>query len=484
MTHSKMSHTRYGVASPAIATSQTSLPGCCVAVIGGGFSGTMAAIHLRRLLPQEQKVLLIERSGHFARGLAYADTGAAHLLNVRAANMSAFPDDAQHYERWLETVAPHVATEIHRTAAGIFTTRRLYGRYLRATLAEEMKRSGGMVRLVADEVTSLTPAPGGWRLSCRSGKDILAAGAVLACGNLPALRPSDSVAVRNPWSSEALSNLRPDEPVLIIGTGLTMADLVLALHTQGFRGPVFALSRRGKLPHRHEAIGQTWPTSNFTAAERGTTLALLQAVRRQLHTAQAAGISWRAVIDSLRPITAELWHGLNVVERARFLRHLRPYWDIHRHRMAPPAAEIVDALTSSGALRIIRGRIRNIQYASDHATMTFARHGSPQAETLQAQRIIFATGLEGTLANTGLPASLLAQGLVRLDQHSLGLEVTESLAVIGADGSPAPNLWALGPLVRGVFWECLAVPDIRVQAERLAQAIAPVISPASLAYGK
>ena len=461
-----------GLAAPPAQLGGTASSACAIAIIGAGFSGTMAAIHLRRLLPPDQVIFLIERSGRFARGLAYADTGAAHLLNVRAANMSAFPDDAGHFERWVEANAANWPGEIHRTPAGIFATRRFYGRYLRAALHAEISASGGTVRLLADEVQALAPTPGGWRLACRSGKSIEAAGVVLAAGNLPASRPCDGVEFRDPWTPAALADLQPDAPVLLVGTGLTMVDLVMALRARGFRGPVVALSRRGLLPHPHEVIGQAWPAPTFTSVERGTAAGLLRAVRAQLQAAQAQGIGWRAVIDSLRPITADVWCDLPEPERARFLRHLRPYWDIHRHRMAPPAAATIQNLLGSGGLRIVRGRVREVERRPGDATVTFDNRATGVPETMEVQRVIYATGLQGQRAGMGLLPNLLAAGQAQLDRQELGLAVTKSLAVIDAQGNPARNLWALGPIVRGVFWECLAVPDIRVQARQLSQAIA------------
>jgi uncharacterized NAD(P)/FAD-binding protein YdhS len=467
-----------GLAAPPIQLGGTASSACAIAIIGAGFSGTMAAIHLRRLLPPDQVIFLIERSGRFARGLAYADTGAAHLLNVRAANMSAFPDDAGHFERWVEANAANWPNEIHRTPAGIFATRRVYGRYLRAALHAEINASGGTVRLLADEVQALAPTPGGWRLACRSGKSIEAAGVVLAAGNLPSSRPCDGVEFRNPWTPAALADLQPDASVLIVGTGLTMIDLVMTMHARGFHGPVVALSRRGLLPHAHEAVGQVWPTPAFTSVERSTAVGLLRAVRAQLRAARAQGIGWRAVIDSLRPVTAELWGGLPGAERARFLRHLRPYWDIHRHRMAPPAAATVQTLLGSGGLRIVRGRVREIERRAGDATVTFDNRATGMPETLKVQRIIYATGLQGQRAGKGLLPTMLAAGQARLDRQELGLDVTNSLAVIDVQGNPARNLWALGPIVRGVFWECLAVPDIRLQARQLSQEIARSFTPA------
>ncbi len=448
-----------------------------IAIIGAGFSGTMAAIRLRRALPPNCVIYLIERTGRFARGLAYIESSAPHLLNVRAANMSAFPEDPGHFDRWVERESVKFPGELRRTKAGTFATRRFYGRYLRALLFDEMRASGGRVRLIADEVVGLDQLPDGWRLLCASGHDIVAAGVVLASGNLPSNRPCDGVVFYDPWTPSAIASLHPGEPVLIVGTGLTMVDLALGMHGQGFRGPIFAVSRRGLIPERHDVVDRPWPASAFTTEERHSALALLRRVRVQVREAAAQGIGWRAVIDGLRPVTAELWRGLPLEQRQRFLRHARPYWDVHRHRLAPSAADIFDAMIASGALRLKRGRVRDVRTADGQAAVTLESHTGGQLETLTVQRVIFATGLEGARANHGLVARLLDTGLVRTDQQGLGLEVTEALEIVNSQGVPAPRMWALGPIVRGVFWECLAVPDIRVQAQQIGVVVAEQIVP-------
>ncbi len=451
-----------------------------IAVVGAGFSGTIAAIQLRRRLPAALAVYLLERSGQFARGIAYANSKVAHLLNVRAANMSAFPDDPTHFERWLETHAARWPGELIRTSAGGFATRRLYGLYLESTLHSEIASSGGTVRLLTEEVYGLEQTPEGGRLVCRDGKSIAVRGVVLATGSLPANRPCDGVEFRDPWTPEALAGLDPLAPVLIVGTGLTMVDLVLALDAQGFRGPIIALSRRGLVPQAHEAIGQGWPAPEFTEQVRGSALLLFQAVRAELRAAAAQNIGWRAVIDSLRPQTAALWRGLAGAERGRFLRHIRPYWDIHRHRMAPPAAELVNRLRAEGVLRVLRGRVRAVQPGTGLAAVQYDACPTGACKTLAVQRVIYATGLQGVRASGGLVAALLASGQARLDGQELGLDVTQGLNIIDGDGKVARNLWALGPIVRGTFWECLAVPDIRQQADQLAREVVSALAPASV----
>ena len=137
--------------------------------------------------------------------------------------MSAFPDDPGHFERWIVDIGEQFPAEIHRTEAGIFATRRLYGRYLRGLLYQERKAAGGGVQLIVDDVTALRPASSGWVLACGSGREIAAAGVVLAMGNASATRPCDDVVFHNPWTPGAVSGLRQDEPVLIIGTSLTLS---------------------------------------------------------------------------------------------------------------------------------------------------------------------------------------------------------------------------------------------------------------------
>lgn len=452
--------------------SAANAPDYRIAIIGAGFSGTMTAIHLRRALPKDTRILLIERSGTFARGVAYAQTNAAHLLNVRAANMSAFPDDPGHFERWLENCSAEDREGVQITPAGKFSPRRLYGRYLQDTLSETLKEFPGGIDLLTEEVEQIARHGNGWRLLCQSTRSYDAAGVVLACGNLASPRPCDGVVFHNPWAEEALRGLTASDPVVIAGTGLTMVDLVLALHSSAFGGPVTVLSRRGLLPHPHAQEARPWPLPNFSTAERRSALALLRAVRREVRHAAEQNIGWRAVVDSLRPITTELWHGLKPQEQARFLRHARPYWDIHRHRMAPSAAAIIETWREQGKLRVLRGRIQSINSAAPgKAELRITSRDSNCIETMQAQRVIHATGLQAMQHGHDLITALLRDDFARLDDLALGLEANAELQLLNDAREPVNGLWALGPLVKGMFWECLAVPDIRVQAQALSQHI-------------
>jgi uncharacterized NAD(P)/FAD-binding protein YdhS len=441
-----------------------------IAVIGAGFSGTIATLNLLRRLPPDQPVLLCERAQEFARGLAYAAGNGEHLLNVRASNMSARADEPNHFTNWLTRRGEQIRGELHETPAGIFATRNLYGQYLRSQLDDCLRQTAAraQLRLLPDSVHDIAQTAGGYALSCGSGTVVEAAGVVLAAGNLPPEENAHHLICANPWEAKAQHAMQGELPLLIVGTGLTMVDLVLSLRRRGLTAPIIAISRAGLLPTGH-APTSPWPTPNLTCGEEASLTQLTARLRAEVAAAAEQGQDWRAVIDSLRPVTSRLWNRLPPAERDRFLRHARRFWDVHRHRMAPPHAAIIDDMRATGALRVVAGRIRAINPDDNGVTVEYAPRGGGAPTTLRVQRVIMASGVE-PISRTGdtLIRRLIEQGLIRIDAHGLGIDVTPDLATVARDGTPNERIWALGPIVRGAFWECTAVPDIRVQASHLA----------------
>ncbi len=462
---------------------RTTLPP--IAVIGAGFSGTMAALHLSRLMP-ERPVLLCEKSSAFARGLAYATGCSDHLLNVRATNMSAFPDQPEHFSRWLETCPLDGAAWTRSTPAGLFAARGLYGRYLTDLLLAALSKPGPgpLLMLENDEVVDLAPTEDGFDLTLAAGRRRRVAGAVLACGNLRAPRGPRSRYAVDPWDDTPLDDLRSDLPLLIIGTGLTMVDAVAALRQRRFDGPILAVSRHGLLPQVHAATAP-WPAPAIPAAARRSLPELLRVLREETRRAASVGIDWRSVVDALRGDSIGLWRGLPLSEQHRFLRHLRAFWDVHRHRMAPPAAEIIDREFTEGGLTLMRARVVAIDDQAGHARVTMRERGAAAPRTVDVQRIIDASGV-GRVADTDdlLLHRLMSRGLIRPDALGLGLAVTDDLAVLDQHGEAGRPLWTLGPLLRGTLWECTAVPDIRGQAAELARTIAVRCRDAAIAAGR
>jgi uncharacterized NAD(P)/FAD-binding protein YdhS len=422
-----------------------------VAIAGGGFSGTMAAVEVLRCVPGAH-VTLIEKRRAFAQGAAYSTRSFSHLLNVRAKGMSAFADAPGHFADWAQ-------------AEGLggpesFVPRREYRRYLEGVLAEAQAEAGERLRLIEDEAVA---AEGG-TLVLASGERLDFDVLVLAGGNYPGRLPAAGLeGVDDPWSAAgaaAIAALAGEtRGVLLVGTGLTMVDVALALDDAGFRGRITALSRRGLVPRPHEEPGA--PPLAWDPPAR------LSALLRQLRGAEGP---WRPVVDGLRPRTVSLWQGFSDAEKSRFLRHLRPYWDVHRHRIAPDVAARIEALRSAGRLEVLAGRVSGVE--GDEVTI--ALRGGRGEIVRSIATAINCTGPEGRIARVSDPLirQLLADGRLRADALGLGLDVDDLSRAIGADGAPSPHLFALGPLTRGVSWEIVAVPDIRGQVRRVAEAIA------------
>jgi uncharacterized NAD(P)/FAD-binding protein YdhS len=453
-----------------------------VAVIGAGFIGTLLALHLLRRCPADTQICLIERNARFGRGQAYADGNPSHLLNVPAGRMSAFHDRPADFLDFLraqpEAVCPAELT------AGSFVPRRLYGAYVRSLLNEELKREeSDRLDLVRGDVMAIDrSAP---RLGLRLDRDrtVPADLAVLAIGNFPPAPPPiadpwlyDTDLYRpDPWAPDAVADLPPDAPVLLIGTGLTMADAVVSLLDQGHRGPIHALSRRGLLPMRHV------PAATGSAPEPRpfpTVLAdLLRALRAESDAAGDAPGAWQPVIDQLRPFMQDVWQALSMEDKRRFLRHLRPWWDIHRHRLAPEVADRIDAARAAGQLTVDAGRILNYVPAGDAAVATVRPRGREGTYVLKVRRVVNCSGPSADYDRIGHPLvrALLADGTARPDALRLGLDVTGTCALLNRDGAISRRIFAVGPVTRGAFWEITAVPDIRRQCELLAQHLAGLL---------
>ncbi|PWG03413.1 FAD-dependent oxidoreductase [Sphingosinicella humi] len=437
-----------------------------VAVIGGGFSGTMAAIHLLR--NNHCRVTLIERRDRVAAGAAYSTQEPAHLLNVRAANMSAFADAPSHFADWLERATGQPADS--------YAERRLYGRYLAELLAAQSPDE--RLTILHDEAVALEKNSGGLTVTLSSGSDLHCDCVIVASGNVATNRPSFPLQsrrlVENPWSEDGQEALREiaekQGDVMLLGTGLTMVDMCLSLRTRGFAGRIIATSRRGLAPLAHQA---------FTPAPLAAAPAprLSDLLRQTRNRAESHG--WRAAVDALRPHSAALWQGFSIEEQRRFLRHLRPYWDVHRHRIAPAVAGMLDDLSLKGSLEIVAGRIAHIHDDGSSLDVSIAHRGDGRSVDRRVEALINCTGLAADIGATTDPLlrQMIDSGMARPDRLRLGLDVDPFSRVTDGDGTPHDNVFAIGPITRGRFWEIVAVPDIREQISLLTARIADAAAP-------
>jgi uncharacterized NAD(P)/FAD-binding protein YdhS len=183
---------------------------------------------------------------------------------------------------------------------------------------------------------------------------------------------------------------------------------------------------------------------------------------------------WRRAFDGVREQVQVIWLSLSESERRRALRHLRPWWDAHRHRMAPEVAARIDAHIADGRLRVAAGRMLSLRAEVGGVTVTWRPRAHTSVRADRTEWVVNCTGPEGDprRSDNGVVRKLVESGLARPDALGLGLDVDGDGRLIGADGAVATGLYGLGPLTRGALWEVTAVPDIRLQAQRLAARIA------------
>lgn len=436
-----------------------------VIIIGGGASGVILAAHLLRSPDPDLKVTLVERAGQFGQGLAYSALQRQHRVNVPARGMSAFADDPEHFWRWLQRREPG-----RHPSSWVFVPRRLYGAYLEDVLREAGAAMPGRLRILAEEAEALHPTESGVEVVLANGTSLVGRWAVLAVGHETQPARGKGIAIRA--GSPRDTPLDPDAEVLILGSGLSMVDAWVSLSEAGHRGPITVVSRNGLLPKAHRDV----PALSIDAADvpLGTSLTYLTAWFRDLVAeTEARGGDWRSVVDGLRPYNQLLWQSWPDREKRQFLRHVRPWWNIHRHRLPPDLHTGLFAAVTSGQVSLVAAEFIGIERVGELVHATIRPRGTDRREVLEVARVYDCGGVSVDVrasANSIL-RQLIREGTARPDALSIGLDVDERCALIAADGKVSRRVRVVGPLTRGRFFEIEAVPDIRVQCARIATSL-------------
>jgi uncharacterized NAD(P)/FAD-binding protein YdhS len=308
-----------------------------------------------------------------------------------------------------------------------------------------------------------------------NGPPIEADLAVLAVGNSPsssAVQGFTGVPMLQPWNWRELLEIPAAAPVLLIGSGLTAVDVVLSLDDRGHRGPIYMVSRRGLLPSAHSAAAGSAlavPLAKFPASARG----LLRLIRDLAGKTNRDGGDWRPAVDAIRPYAVRIWQSLTLAEQRRFLRHVRPYWDVHRHRMAPAVATRISKLLDAGRLRIYGGRIVSMRSGGNARHVAELKRRSGGVLTVEFAYAINCAGAQDDPRSwdNRFVRSLLKRGMIQPDSLNIGLLSDRDGGLLGVENCHKSTFFALGPPLKGQLWEAIAVPEIREQASTLAQVL-------------
>ena len=447
--------------------------------MGGGFAGTALALQLRRQPAlAAAEIHLIEPREAPGPGLAYTARRAEYLLNVRPGALSLYPDAPAHFAQWLARQPEN------SSGTPEFASRAAYGRYLHEELATIMAPAAGPAGVQWHRATAgAAPLlPNGQRaVQLADGTTIASDYVVLALGNYPPPPPAGPDLRylhhpgfhADPWAAGNLRRIGPDEQVLLIGSGLTSVDVLLALRQDGHQAPVTVVARHGRWPAAHAPA--TAPYPNFYAAMAGenTVNGAVAVFKRELRAAAAQGIGWQPVLDALRPDLGRIWATWPLTEQHRFLQHLAGLWAVARHRSPPQNAAAVAALAAAGLMQLHMGTVREIIPDGSLLRVRVGPHGEA-GSWLTAQHVINCAGplLDYTRIADPLVASLREAGDLTPDPLRLGLLTDAHGALLDDDGRAAPGLFTLGSSRRPAYFESTAVPELRLQAAALAAHLA------------
>ncbi|MFT4184932.1 MAG: FAD/NAD(P)-binding protein [Rhizobium sp.] len=456
-----------------------------IAIIGGGVSGSAVAFHLlqvQRLRPGQ--FFIFEPRARLGAGLAYDSQDPAHRINVPAAKMSLLPDDIEHFQRWLKEHDALAGDETAVAANGnLFPRRALFGRYINSMLQPYV--DDGSITHVADRAADVRRSGERWVIRGEGGRRVEADILIIATSHPSPLPPQvlsralegHPRFIADPTRPDALAAIRADDRVLVVGNGLTSADVIASLDLRGHKGPVTAISRHGLRSRGHAAVKQE-PFGDFVSRPSRTALELLRRVRAAIREAEGQGGSWHAVIDQVRAQGQDLWRAMPLEERRRIVRHLRPFWDVHRFRVAPQVEAVSEGAIRSGRLEVLAASVEAVAATGGSIDCTLRLAHSAGSIDRQFDAVVVTTGPghRGILETQGWIGALAEAGYLAIDATRLGLACNTASQALGADGALAPSLFISGPLARGTFGELMGLPEVVEHAAFVAGQVAAAIA--------
>lgn len=449
-----------------------------IVIIGGGFCGIMTAVNLLSKAKIPLSITLFNVGYPEGRGIAYKTYTDKHVLNVTCQNMSAFSDQPDHFLNWCKK--NYESSEANDELAGKFLPRNLYGKYLDHVFQNALENKSPQVnfKIIREEVIDIEKNENSYVITDNAGNKVTADKVVLATGNHPPSHPPLSKTdfqkskryFANPWQEDSIRNINSSEAILIVGTGLTMVDVVLGLDEQKFSGKIIALSPNGFniLSHKKHhpqryILDELSPPFDLTK--------LFKLFYKHVREAHLRGESGETVVDAVRSQTQVIWQQLTLEDKKRFMAHLRHLWGVARHRLPGEIHQQIQSMITTKSLQVMAGRISDITEEKDHMEVKIALRGGDQTETIKVQRIINCTGPLTDISKfkSHLFSNLIRKKYIRPDEMKLGIDATAEGHIIDEFGNKSDSMFTLGSLLKGKLWESTAVPELRKQAEILSE---------------
>lgn len=452
--------------------------GPVIAIIGGGFTGAAIAYHLARARTPG-RTIVFEPRAQVGAGLAYSSKDWQHRINVPAGKMSLLPGADDHFLQWIERTG---AVEDDPDALGpdgqLYPRRSVFGRYVNAHLAPFLDDHA--VRHVQDHVVLVKRDGASWFIQTDSGSAIRADIVIVATTHPSPVAPhvlakdlaGDVRFVTDATRLDALAHIGAGDRILVVGNGLTAADVIASLDARGHRGRITALSRRGLRSRGHPA-SPAEPFGNFTDLPPVGAIGFLQRVRAEIGRAATQGNSWHAVIDAVRAQAQAIWPLLPVAEQRKIVRHLRPFWDVHRFRIAPQPEAVIERRIAERSLDIVSGRIVGVEAKPEHISVSWrSRRSGLTSENFDAVVVTTGPAHESVLQSQSYLAGLAHDGWLVPDAVGLGISCDRQGRAISSQGNATTTLYVAGPLARGTFGELMGLPQVSDYAHQIALSVA------------
>lgn len=434
-----------------------------IAIIGGGFTGTSLVVEISRFYTEPLEIYFFEKTATFCQGEAYRTPFPFHLLNVRAKEMSIFEEEPDHFSHWLiSSSLARAYLDLREPIEEQFLPRFLYHHYLQSMLEKAQSQSRStQIYLKPLEVMDIKQTSTKLVLLLSDQTRLQVDKAILALGNgyqRPFVFPTDTKikCIDSAWNYRAPLDIPRTDSVLIVGTGLSMVDTVLTLSHQQHEGQICAISRHGLLPLPH--LSQPSALLSWEHPFDGLR-SLLKKVRQTGEDLVKTEQDWRSIFQALRNQFNHYWLQSATSHKKQFLRHVLPYWNVHRHRLPATVYQHLEVLKERQQLKILSARLLGVKSQTAFLRLRYQH----QTTTLPVQWIINCTGPSLAQAEQRPPLlnALLKRGLVSLNELKLGVAASIQGQSINALGKYSSQLYVAGPLMKGIHWECTAVPDIR-----------------------
>jgi uncharacterized NAD(P)/FAD-binding protein YdhS len=422
-----------------------------IALIGGGASGLLVAANLLRKSNQPLAIKVIEPNPELGSGIAYGTDDLDHLLNVPASRMSAFVEDANSLCDWLGV------------SGDTFISRADYRRYLQAMLQKTIAESSGKHSFehIVKRVEGINRSGSMWECELADGSTQLADFVVLATGHQKIIIPEAlQPYIKNPGVTADVWQQSIDTKhnrVAIIGTGLTFYDVTLSYLRENPHAKIHGISRNGLLPSPHLRHREPpLPVPNVVKSSA-------QAIRDYL---VASGEKWREAQDGIRHDLQEIWSDFPDTEKRKFLDKYFRWWNVLRHRSAPDAHDRMQDYISSNKVEIVKDEVKDIESIGQSFTINLS-----SGTNIEVDQIINCCGNSFEVSNP-LIKKLIDIGVAKPGPLQLGISVsTKTLQVKSKNGEVHNEMFAIGPILVGELLETTAIPEIKIQANHIAEQI-------------